>query len=216
MNYSTHQPGIGILQVLLLCLVSSIATSSSAAVPSSDAAADAVRVVRSFVEGEFSGEPGKRLELGAMTIHGRTLSGDTLNEGTYPGLITSYTADPIVVVSNFVVGEVSRSKEEIYISVIYDVEALTSGSGVPERRITAQKQFADTVKYRLVSINGAWRIINPPKPRVSIGSLRNIYATELREMAIIVAAPANSSDAQKAVYDHLAREKATLDKIANR
>lgn len=135
------------------------------------AALEARRAVERFCEGDFQALP-MRDSLAIYSPAVRKAHRPEMDTG-WPNV--SWTRDPLTVAVAYRVRDITANDSAASATVEFDELARSPGRqqfvGLPRR--------ASAVTLSLKKRGGEWRVVDPPEPRVSLGTLVWIYAAQL-------------------------------------
>ncbi|MBJ6802682.1 hypothetical protein [Geomonas propionica] len=113
----------------------------------------------------------------------------------FGGRVLSLTADELGVVESYSIQKCNQGSDNGEIQVTFDLVAITNGEGDLSRRIVPSKRSLNVV-YKLISRQGHWYVLDPPKPMVSRVKLTEALRDAATSMATVVQNPM-ASQAQK-------------------
>ena len=119
---------------LAACCLPAVAADGGTGDAAATIPAAAVARVREFVAGEFDGTEDLRSRLVIIPPakpRPRTASGE--DPDALEGLVFSLTADPLMAVRSYALGEPVREGEAVIVPVQFAVVAITQGQGLPGR-----------------------------------------------------------------------------------
>ncbi len=175
--------------------------------------ANANKVIRQFIEEEYGGTLDARQRMANFSPSRKEYRDAITHPDYLTGLVISLDADPLVVVKKYEYKDILRSNGDVIAVVCFEEIAKTTGKGLPGRKIVPFAQALKNVKYKLRKINGAWLVVDPPLPRVSIKSIADHYDGMVKTMSEVVK-DARVSKSQLEVYETLKRDKKVIVNIS--
>jgi len=185
----------------LIFLLGFVFAHCSLAKPIDEINDEAIRFsVETYCKADFDGIPDIRSSIARFTANRQRK--ENIKDPELMGRIIAFEADPIFVVNSYEITDIVIDKSKAIVTVVYDQIAKSIGTGLPGRKIVAERLNQGEVKLQLISDQGLWLILDPPIPRISLKAIIQFYKDKINSMDDWIYTK-QASDSQRKNYEEM-------------